>query len=136
MNDINSITVSGRMIKDPEVKSLNNGVSMAIFTIANNYSIKQEGEWTEKANFIDCKLFGGLTKGIANFTSKGKFVTVQGELRQETWETKDGEKRSKMVVIANKVCFESSKSGNAGTGQKINEVPDPWAEQNDNDIPF
>ena len=94
MSDINSITLTGRLVRDPETKQSGGGLSILSFSIANGKKIKGE----EFTNFIDCVIFGKFAEVMGQYLTKGKQVALTGELKQDRWE-KDGQKRSRMSVI-------------------------------------
>lgn len=100
--DINVIAITGRLVRDIEIKYTQGGLALGTFSIASNYSQKKDGEWNQEANFFDCKIFGKTVESIGKYLVKGKEVAVTGVLRQERWE-KDGEKRSKIVILVNDV---------------------------------
>jgi len=97
MNDINSVTLVGRLTRDAEIKTLPSGLELAEFSLASSYSIKKADGWDEATSFFDVVNF--KPGGRGKYLVKGKQVVVSGELRQERWE-KDGQKRSKVKVIA------------------------------------
>ena len=103
MSNINSVVIGGNLVADCE-KVYDKKTPIINFTIAFNDRRKnsQTGEWEDYANFIDCTMFGNRAKGISKLLLKGTHVTVLGHLRQSRWE-KDGEKRSKVSVIAEEV---------------------------------
>lgn len=90
--DVNTIVMSGRLVKDAEQKALN----FATFTIAVNRSYKtKSGEVKDEASFIDCELNG--RDKLVPYLKKGVKISLNGELRQNRWE-KDGKKYSSLVV--------------------------------------
>lgn len=99
MSDINTCCVSGNLSADPEA---GNGVLK--FCVAVNRSVKNDdGSYREEASFVDCKVFGSRAQGLSQILRKGMPVTVQGELRQERWQSQDGQNRSRLVVVAREV---------------------------------
>ena len=116
MNDINAVTISGNLTRDPELKATQGGSSILRIGVACNDSRKnkQSGEWEDVPNFIDCVVFGKRAEALSNMLSKGMKVAVNGKLSYSSWETKDGQKRSKIEVIANDVIFMSRGNGTLG----------------------
>jgi single-strand DNA-binding protein len=92
-----------RLTKNPEVKVLPSGTKVARFSIAvsRNYKNKN-GNWQKETWFFDVECYGKLAERVAQL-GKGYQVTIEGELRQDKWESASGEKRSKVKVVANKV---------------------------------
>lgn len=98
-----TVTIFGNLTKDPELKFSGSGSAWGFFTVANTEWKKENDQWVEAgASFYDVKMFGEAMERVAESFVKGDRVIVIGKLRQETWE-KDGEKRSKMVVVADEV---------------------------------
>jgi single-strand DNA-binding protein len=110
MSDINVVTIKGRVTRDPELRVLPSGQSVASFSIANNRAFKnKEGELTEEVSFIDCEAFGQVADTIANHIKKGRSMFVTGRLRQDKWEDREtGTKRSKLVVKVEDFNFADS----------------------------
>jgi len=110
---INTVVVSGNLTRDPEMRSLPNGTPVCELGIAVNDRIKDEsGNWTDRANFFDVTVWGGMGDWAARTLRKGTGVTVEGRLRYEAWE-KDGQKRSKVKIVANTLV---PRDGNASGG--------------------
>lgn len=102
MNDINNVTIVGRLTKDCEVRACKNGSQIIKLSVANNYSYKQGNEWIEEANFFNVTLFTKEGNRQANVLTRGVRVCVSGVLRQDKWE-KDGKTYSSVGIIANQV---------------------------------
>ena len=102
---INSVTVSGRLTRDAELRQSQGGTPVLSFSLAVNERQKnrQTGEWEDRANYVDCVLFGRLGEAIANRMAKGSKVCVSGRLRYSSWEGRDGQRRSKLEVVASEV---------------------------------
>lgn len=100
MASINTVTVSGRATRDPELKTFGEDGKVANFGIASDRTVKQGDEYVSVANFFDVAVFGGYAGLVDKKLRKGDLITVQGELRYETWENEAGDKRSKVSIIA------------------------------------
>lgn len=98
MKDLNSVTMTGRLTADPELRYTNTGYPVMNFTLAFNRSRKVGGEWEEFGNFIDAKIYGNQAEWLAQNLHKGSFVAVAGSIEQERWQAKDGGNRSKIVL--------------------------------------
>ena len=70
---------------------------------------QQTGEWEDTPNFVDCVVFGSRAEPLSRFLSKGSKVAIEGKLRYSSWETKDGQHRSKLEVSVDEIEFMSSK---------------------------
>lgn len=102
---INTVAISGNVTADPEVKYTASGTAITTFSVAvtRAHKDKQTNEWKNEVSYIEVKAFGQLAEKIIRRYSKGNGVVVSGEIRQERWETQEGAKRSRVVVMANKV---------------------------------
>lgn len=125
MRDVNSVVVVGRLTRDAELHYTNSGFAILSFSIASNYSRKVGDEWKDEANFLDVKLLGKMGEAVSKYLEKGKQVVVAGELRQERWQTNEGDKRSKVVIIAESVQMMGSKSDSRPTAPSADDVA-PW----------
>lgn len=101
---INSVTLVGRLAADPELRYTPNGTAVTSFRLAVNRKRKnQDGE--RDADFIPCVAWSKLAEVIAEHAKKGKEVAIEGEIRQQSWETDEGEKRSKLEVYIKQLMF-------------------------------
>lgn len=101
---INSVTISGNLTRDPELRATVTGMPVLGFGVAVNDRRKnaQTGEWEDYPNFIDCTMFGARADSLSRYLSKGTKVTIEGKLRWSQWE-RDGQKRSKIEVIVEEI---------------------------------
>ena len=113
MKDTNITAQVGRLTREAELKYLQSGTAVLEFSIANNYSKKDSsGNWVDETNYFDISYFGKGAEAVSRFLSKGKQVCVVGSLRQERWE-KDGDKRSKVKIMADTVQLLGGKGDSA-----------------------
>lgn len=97
---LNQVSVSGNLGADAELRSTKGGTPVLTFALAVNERVRQaDGTWGDRANWIDCVLFGARAQALADWLRKGNKVAVQGRLRTSTWE-RDGvsHKRTEVVV--------------------------------------
>jgi single-strand DNA-binding protein len=101
----NNVTVVGNATRDPELRFTNSGQAVATFGLAVNrrWQNRQTQEWEESVSFFDITCWAQLAENVAESVQKGSRVLVTGRLDQRSWETQDGEKRSKIEVIADEV---------------------------------
>lgn len=145
---VNQVILLGNLTRDPELRQTPNGQSVVSFSLALNRAYKdQSGEWQEATDFIDVVAWGPLAERVAQYVTKGRRVLVQGRLQSRSWE-QDGQKRSKVEVLASDVTFLDGRGeGNEGgapapraatnTSKKDNVVEDIGDEPiNLDDIPF
>ena len=91
--NINTVVLNGHLTADALINA--NGTVAKYVLAVNDYEKNAEGKYEEKVDFIDCKCF---QKGIFQYLKKGSEVSVTGRLKQEKWESKDGQKRSRLIV--------------------------------------
>jgi single-strand DNA-binding protein len=100
-NDLNVVTLIGRLTRDPELTYANSGTAICKFSLAVNRRKKvADNKWEDEASFFDCSMFGKSAESITQYLEKGKQVSILGELRQNRWE-QDGQSRSKVEIIVN-----------------------------------
>lgn len=111
---MNKVIEIGRITKDIELTTTNNGLSVTKFSLAVNRRFKSENEETN-ADFFNCVAWRGLAENIAKFCHKGSKVCVIGELQTRNYEDKDGIKRYVTEIIVNECEFLDSKKNNEET---------------------
>ena len=129
MSDLNVIALSGRLVRDPELKYLPNGTALVNASLAVNRRHKKDGEAREEVTFVDMTCFGKTAEILAQYKKKGDQILVAGEIRQERWESKTGEKRSKIVVIGNNITFVGKGSPEVATTDNGNTEAAPEEEE-------
>ena len=104
-SDTNSITISGNMTRDPEMRYTPSGVSKVSFGVAVNRSWRnqQTQEWDEQTSFFNVVAWRQLAENVGASLAKGSRVVVTGRLEQRSWETEQGEKRSIVEIVADEV---------------------------------
>ena len=104
--DSNSITISGNITRDPEMRYTPSGVSKVTFGVAVNRSWRnqQTQEWEEQTSFFNVVAWRQLAENISASLTKGSRVVVSGRLEQRSWETEQGEKRSIVEIVADDVA--------------------------------
>ena len=102
---VNQVILMGNLTRDPELRQTPSGQSVCSFSLALNRAYKdQSGEWQEATDFIDVVCWGPLAERVSQYMAKGRRCLVQGRLQSRNWE-QDGQKRSKVEVLANDVTF-------------------------------
>jgi single-strand DNA-binding protein len=114
---INTVVLSGRLGNDPSMKYTQNGTAVTEISIAIDRV--QKGE--KVTDWFPVKMFRELAERVNEYCRKGSLVGVEGRLTLEKWETQEGQKRSKAVIIANSVQFLSTKQEGQGNGQQSNQ---------------
>src|SRR5215470_3925786 len=104
--DTNSITISGNITREPEIRYTPSGVSKCSFGVAVNRSWRnqQTQEWEEQTSFFNVVAWRQLAENAGASLAKGSRVVVSGRLEQRSWETEQGEKRSVVEVVADDIA--------------------------------
>jgi single-strand DNA-binding protein len=102
----NTVTLVGNCTRDPELRFTPSGQAVATFGLAVNrrWQNRQTQEWEEAVSFFDVTSWQQLAENVAESVQKGTRVVVTGRLDQRSWETQDGEKRSKVEVVADDIA--------------------------------
>lgn len=103
---MNRCFLSGNVTRDPDVRSSASGTTIMSFGIAVNERVhnKQTDQWEDKANFVDCVMFGKRADSLSGIIRKGMPLVVEGKLNYSSWE-RDGQKRSKLEVFVDDVVL-------------------------------
>ncbi len=103
---VNNITILGNITRDPELRFTPSGTAVANFGLAVNRNVqnKNSGEWETQVDFFNVTAWYKLAENCAESLSKGDRVLVSGRLSQDSWESKDGQKRSTVKIIANVIA--------------------------------
>jgi len=111
MASYNRVILIGNLCRDVELKYTPSGLAVTEISLAVNDKRKTaSGEWIEEVTFVDCTLFGRTAEIAGEYLAKGSPVFLEGRLKLDTWE-KDGQKRSKMRVVCDKMQLIGSKGG-------------------------
>lgn len=106
---MNSVTLIGNLGADPEMIQLQNGTAVTNFRVAVNETYNSGNEKTEKTHWFSVKAFGKIAEVVTQYLHKGAKVGIHGRLSYEEWE-KDGQKRSAVKIIADRIDFLSWKT--------------------------
>jgi len=128
MANFNRVILAGNLTRDPELRYTPNGKAVASFGLAVNNRYKAGDEWKDDTCFVDVTVWGKQAENCAEYLSKGRNVLVEGRLQYRTWETEEGQKRSKLEVVALNVQFLGGReAGSSGP---------PADEEFGDDVPF
>lgn len=101
----NTVTVVGNVTRDPELRFTSSGQALASFGLAVNRRWQnRNNEWEESTSFFDVTCWAQMAENVAESVPRGTRVLVTGRLEQRSWETDNGEKRSKVEVVADEVA--------------------------------
>jgi len=129
----NQVVLMGNLTRDPELRSTPNGQSVCSFSLALNRSYKgSDGNWQEVTDYVDCVAWGPLGERVAQYLQKGRPCLVNGRLQSRSWE-QEGQKRSKIEVVANDVTFLGGAQGGDGGQNGGNSQPRQQSSSNDDE---
>jgi single-strand DNA-binding protein len=101
----NAVMLVGNVTRDPELRFTPSGQATATFGLAVNrrWQNRQTQEWEEATSFFDVVCWRDMAENAAESLSKGSRIIVSGRLEQRSWETSDGDRRSKVEVVADEI---------------------------------
>jgi single-strand DNA-binding protein len=125
--DLNRITLIGRLTRDPELKYIQSGSAVANFSLASNrVYTTNSGEKKEEVSYFDCIAWGKMGEILAEYCQKGKRIAVEGRLQQRRWEDQEGNKKSKIEIVADNIQFLDGKQSSEQTVSGASaEAPQP-----------
>lgn len=133
---INQVSVTGNLTRAPELRATQGGTPVLSFGIAVNDRRKnqQTGQWEDVPNFFECVTFGNRATALSDILAKGMKVAIAGKLHYSSWE-KDGQKHSKVDIIANDVELMQNRKPQQEQPQQYQPTTAPQ-DVYDDDIPF
>lgn len=130
----NQVVLMGNLTRDPEVRATSGGQSVCRFSLALNRQWKdQSGQPQEAVDYIDIVAWGALGDRVAQYCQKGKPVLVNGRISSSSWE-QDGQKRTKVEVVAQDVTFLGSAGGAGGSYEESTPKSSGASKKKDDDI--
>ncbi|MCD4812100.1 single-stranded DNA-binding protein [bacterium] len=119
MANYNRSLLMGNLTRDPELRYIPSGSAVANLRLAVNRTYKnQSGELKEEVTYVNVVVWGKQAENCAEYLAKGSSVFVEGRLQSRQWETDDGQKRSVLEVVADRVQFlDRKKTGGSGDGE-------------------
>ena len=128
MASFNRVILLGNLTRDPELRYLPSGMAVTDIGLAVNDRRKgQNGEWVEETTFVDVTLWGRTAEVASEYTSKGSPILIEGRLKLDSWETPDGQKRSKLKVVGERLQLLGTKGQGGGQGGDEGARPRPAA---------
>jgi single-strand DNA-binding protein len=112
--NINRVVLTGNLTRDPELAATSS-VSICKLGIAVNTRRKNGDTWEEKPNYFRVTVFGRQAESCAQYLKKGRPVAIDGRLEWSQWETKEGQKRESIDIIADTVQFLGGRGDDAGS---------------------
>jgi len=117
MEDLNSVALVGRLVKDVELSYTNSGTALAKMSIAVNRRIKKGDQWLDEASFFNLVGWGKLYESISSLLKKGIQIAASGSLKQDRWDGADGQKRSAVVINIENIQILTQKRQNEFTDE-------------------
>ena len=114
MASFNKVILMGNLTRDPELRMTPKGTAVCQIGVAVNQSYKdKDGNAREETTFVDIDVFGRQAEVISKYMTKGRPILIEGRLKLDSWESKEGEKRSKLKVVLENFQFVGAASGAA-----------------------
>jgi len=124
----NRVILLGNLTRDPEIRYLQSGMAVSDIGVAVNDRRKNaNGEWVEEPTFVDVTLWGRTAEVAGEYLSKGSPVFIEGRLKLDSWETQDGQKRSKLRVVAERMQLVGGR-GQGGGQRSTNRQDSPYSQ--------
>jgi len=142
MASLNKVLLMGNLTRDPDVRYVPSGAAVAEFSMAmNRVYTNQAKERKEEVCYVKIVTWGKLAENCSKYLTKGSPVFVEGRLQSRSWETKDGEKRNILEVVADRVQFLSSRPKTEGAQKETADMVSstdvvPDASSDLDDVPF
>jgi single-strand DNA-binding protein len=131
MSDLNEVVISGRLTRDSELRFTPSGTPVTDVVIASNRIWSKDSDRQEETTFVDVTIWGKQAESLNEYLVKGRHLMVVGRLKLNKWETEEGDKRSKLTMVAEKINLtpggnknnKPQSSSNASVGAETEEVP-------------
>ena len=113
---LNRIVVMGRLVRDPELRTTQSGISVTSFTLAVDRDFKNRDSGEKSTDFIDVVAWRQTAEFVCKYFSKGRMAVAEGRLQIREWTDKEGNRRTTAEVVADNVYFGDSKRDGGGDG--------------------
>ncbi len=115
MASYNRVILVGNLTRDPELRYIPSGTPVCELGLAVNDRRKNSsGEWVDETTFVDITLWARQAEVASEYLSKGSPVLIEGRLKYDAWETNDGQKRSKLRVVGERMQMLGGRAGSSG----------------------
>ncbi len=111
---LNRIVIMGRLVRDPELRTTQSGISVTSFTIAVDRDFKNRDSGEKNTDFIDVVAWRQTAEFVCKYFAKGRMAVAEGRLQIRDWKDRDGNSRRTAEVVADNVYFGDSKRDSAG----------------------
>lgn len=124
-------SVIGNLGNDPELKYSSSGSPILRFNVASNLRVKEDGEWTDKTEWVRCTVFGNRAETLSNHLTKGMKVYIDGRLEARPWTDQNDNPRAGLEVLADTIEFMSARSDDQQQSRRPSR-----GQPDDSDLPF
>ena len=112
---LNTITIMGRLVRDPELRRTQSGTAVCSFTVAVDRDFQSKDGGEKQTDFIDVVAWRQTGEFVSKYFAKGRMIVVSGSLQSRKWQDRNGQNRISWEVIADNVYFgDSKREGNGG----------------------
>jgi len=132
---INRVILIGRLVRDPEMRTVASGQAMARFALAVDRGFAN-GQGQREADFIDVVVWRALAERVAEHLRRGRLVGIEGRLQIRRYETAQGKRRKAAEVVADRVRFLDRKPSEGGADAALPAADDGLSEEAEADVPF
>lgn len=115
MASYNRVILVGNLTRDPELRYIPSGSAVSEIGLAVNDRVKKNDQWVDETTFVDVTLWGRTAEVANEYLSKGSPLLIEGRLKLDMWE-KDGQKRSKLRVVADRMQMLGGRDGGGSKG--------------------
>jgi len=137
MANLNKVMLIGRLTRDPETRYTSGGTAVCEIGLAVNESwTDKQGNRQENTAYVDITLWGRQAEIADEYLNKGSQVFIEGKLKLDQWETREGEKRSKLKVTATGMQFIGSRQGGGQQQQQQSQGQMAYSGTPEEEIPF
>lgn len=140
---MNTVCLTGRLVRDPELRYTPSGNPVCTFSIATTDRKKDGDNWVDDPTFVDMTAWGKRAETLSQYKRKGDTIIIAGRIKQERWTDKDsGKQRSKLVVSPERIEWPGSNETRTRQSQETNHqsapaaASNPVADVNEDDVPF
>ncbi len=132
MASVNRVIVMGNLTRDPELRYTPSGAAVTSFGLGINRRFRDSsGAQKDEVTFVEIITWGKQAEVSSEYLAKGRLVLIEGRLRQERWETREGEARSVLKVVADRIQFLGNGRPQAAEEAEADEATAPESE-----VPF
>ena len=132
--NLNKVFLMGNLTRDVELKKTPNNMSVANIGLAVNRQYRANDETREETTFVDCEAWGRTAEVMGQYLRKGRPVFLEGRLKLDQWQDRDGNNRSKLKVVIENFQFIDSRGG--GNAEAPAQAAPPAQSVPEDEIPF